>query len=91
MKKNDLFSAVAEQTGITRKLAAEIVDAVFDQMTEALADGDTVHIKNFGSFEIRERKARTARNPKTGEPVQAKATKSVGFKALKGLKEKINQ
>ena len=91
MKKNDLFAAVAEQTGITKKLAAEIVNATFEQMTNALVNGEEIHIKDFGTFEIRVREAGVARNPKTGESVQAKQSKNVGFKALKGLKEKLNQ
>ena len=91
MNKLQLTEAVAEKAaGLTKKQAAEAVSAVIDAITEALVAGDDVKITGFGSFEVKERAARTGRNPKTGEAVEIPASKYVAFSAGSDLKNKVN-
>jgi len=87
MTKHELISKVSEKTGLSKKASALAVDAVLDAIAEALAAGEKVHLIGFGTFEVRERAARIARNPQTGEPVEVPATRVPAFKAGKGLKE----
>ena len=72
------------------RLAGVAVDAVFDTISGALGNGDSVAIAGFGTFEVRERAARTGRNPRTGEEIQIPAAKNPAFKAGKALKEAVN-
>ena len=74
---------------VTKKHAEEVVDFVFDTIADALKHGDEVAISGFGSFVVKHRKARTARNPRTGELVQVPPTKVPRFKAGKGLKDAV--
>ena len=91
MNKLQLTEAVAAKAaGLTKKQAAEAVNAVLDAITEALAAGDDVKITGFGGFEVKERAARTGRNPKTGEAVEIPASKYVAFSAGAALKDKVN-
>ena len=90
MNKGDLTSSVASAAGISKAQAADAVNAVFDSIKSTLADGGTVSIAGFGSFVVRDRKARTGRNPKTGEPLQIPASKAAAFKAGKALKDAVN-
>ena len=90
MNKLQLTDAVAAKAGITKKEAAAAVNAVLDVVAEALAAGDDVKITGFGGFEVKERAARTGRNPKTGEAVEIEASKYVAFSAGSALKEKVN-
>lgn len=90
MKKVELVAQVAEQAGITKKAAALAVDSVFDTISAEVAKGEKITLVGFGTFMPRERAARTGRNPKTGETIKIGASKSVGFKAGKGLKDKVN-
>jgi DNA-binding protein HU-beta len=62
---------------------------MFELMVEALADGDKVAVPNFGTFQVSERPARTGRNPATGEAIQIAASRTVRFKAAKGLKDRL--
>lgn len=87
MTKTDLIDRVAAQTGLTKKDSGKAVDAVFGSIAEALKDGDKVQIIGFGTFEVRERAARTGRNPQTGAELQIPARKVPSFKAGKGLKD----
>ncbi|MCL6577666.1 HU family DNA-binding protein [Kyrpidia sp.] len=87
MTKQDLIAKVAEKSGLSKKDSAKAVDALFESISEALASGDKVSLTGFGVFEVRERAARTARNPQTGEPIEVPASKAPAFKAGKGLKE----
>jgi len=88
MTKADLVSAVAE-IGMTKKDAATAVDTVIDAITGALAKGDKVSLVGFGSFSVKKRKARTGRNPQTGEAIKIKARKVPVFSAGKGLKDAV--
>ena len=90
MNKKDLGDAVAASFGGSKAMGGAAVDAVFDTIAKTLARGGEVQIAGFGKFEVRDRAARTGRNPRTGEPVQIAASKAPAFKASKGLKDKVN-
>jgi DNA-binding protein HU-beta len=90
MNKSELVEAVAKATGSSKQAAAASVDAVFDSIGSALKKGDKVSITGFGTFEVRQRAARTARNPQTGETIKVKASKSPAFRPGKGLKDTVS-
>ena len=89
MKKVELISHVAETAGLSKTDAAAAVDAVLSGITGALSSGDSVSLVGFGTFSVTARAARTARNPRTGEPIQVAASKAPKFKAGKGLKDAV--
>jgi DNA-binding protein HU-beta len=90
MNKNELIGAVAEASGLTRNDATKAVEGVFDAITAALKAGDEVRLVGFGTFSVAKRKASTGRNPRTGEPLEIKASAQPKFKAGKGLKDSVN-
>ena len=90
MNKNDLISAVADNSGLTKSDAASAVEGVFDAIQNALAAGDEVRLVGFGTFAVAKRKASMGRNPRTGEPMPIKASNQPKFKAGKGLKDAVN-
>ena len=90
MNKSELIDAVATAAGLSRSDATSATDAVLDTIIRALASGDQVNISGFGAFSVRERAARSGRNPQTGETIQIKASKSPGFKAGKAFKDAVN-
>ena len=90
MNKAELVEAIAESADISKAKAAQALDGMIDTITQALKDGDTVSVIGFGSFVVRDRAARTGRNPKTGETIQIAASKSPAFKAGKALKDAVN-
>ena len=90
MNKLQLTDAVVAKAGVTKKAAAAAVNAVLDVVAETLAQGGDVKITGFGGFEVKERAARTGRNPKTGEAVEIPASKYVAFSAGSDLKNKVN-
>lgn len=89
MNKTDLIQEVAKRSELTQKDSAKAIDAVFDSILKALKDGDKVQLIGFGNFEVRERAARTGRNPQTGEEIQIAAGKVPGFKPGKQLKDAV--
>jgi integration host factor subunit beta len=92
MTKSELCEHLSEITGTLNKKEAElIVNTIFDSIRDALAAGERVEIRGFGSFSIRERDARMARNPKTGESVSIDGKKVPFFKTGKELKELVDQ
>lgn len=91
MNKTELINVVAEKAAISKKDATATVAAVFDAIEEALVSGDKVQLIGFGTFETRERAARTGKNPQTGEPVEIAACKVPAFKAGKALKDSVNK
>jgi len=91
MKKDELVGMVSEKVGITKKSAAEAVNAVFEAITSALEEGDSISRPGFGSFKVVERAAREGRNPSTGEKMQIPASKAVKFTLGAGLKERVNK
>jgi len=90
MNKQDLISAVAESSGLTKNDATKAVEGVFDAITGALKKGDEVRLVGFGTFSVTQRKASTGRNPRTGETMTIKASAQPKFKAGKGLKDSVN-
>ena len=95
MNKSELVDAVADKTGFTKADASRAVDALFGTddgiIVEALADDERVQITGFGTFEAKHRKARTGRNPRTGETIKIAATKTPSFRAGKGLKDGVKE
>lgn len=89
MNKSELVSSVAEGADISKADAAKAVDAMVAGISGALSNGEQVTIIGFGTFSIRERAARQGRNPQTGKPMNIAASKSVGFKAGKQLKDSV--
>ncbi|MEX1207618.1 MAG: HU family DNA-binding protein [Acidimicrobiia bacterium] len=90
MNKKELGDAVGTSFGGSKAMGAAAVDAVFEAISKALAKGDEVQVSGFGKFEVRNRPARTGRNPRTGESLQIAASKAPGFKAAKNLKDQVN-
>ena len=75
---------------MTKKNAEKAINAVFEVISDSLAQGDKVQIIGFGTFEARDRKGREGRNPRTNEPIQIEASKTPAFKAGKQLKDLVN-
>ena len=90
MTKAELIKAVAEDSGVSKKDAAAVVDAVLANIAEAMAKGEKVQLVGFGTFEVRERAAREGKNPRTSETVKIDACRVPAFKAGKALKDKVN-
>lgn len=91
MKKTELVEKVATRVGLTKSQADEAVKAFVETITEALKAGDKIALKGFGTFEVRERNERTARNPRTGETMVVPASKVPAFKASSALKKEVNE
>ena len=85
-----LSEAVYEEVGLSRNESADLVEAVLEEMVNALSDGETVKISSFGSFSIRQKSQRMRRNPKTGEEVPILPRKVIIFKPSHVLKNRIN-
>lgn len=90
MNKTELVEAVAAKTGVSKNVAGDTLNAIFDNITQVLTQGDQVIIPGFGTFSVSHRAARTGRNPQTGEAIQIKAARVAKFKAGKGLKDAVN-
>ena len=89
MNKTELISAMAEASGLTKKDCDTALNAFVDTLQTALKSGDKVQLLGFGTFEVRERAARTGRNPHTGETIEIAAAKVPAFKPGKVLKDAI--
>jgi nucleoid DNA-binding protein len=81
---------IAAQSGISRQVALEAVQMVFDGITETLVDEGRIELRNFGVFEVKRRRARKARNPRTGEKVSVPERSVVTFKPGREIKERLN-
>lgn len=90
MNKSELIEAVAESADLSKADAIKAVDGVITAITNSLKNGDQVTLVGFGTFLVRDRAARTGRNPRTGEPIEIKAAKVPAFKAGKALKDSVN-
>ncbi len=90
MTKAELVEEVAGMTRLTKKHAEIVVNTVFESIVDSLRSGDKIELRGFGSFRIRARGARVARNPKTGDRVKVPAKQIPYFKPGKELKELIN-
>ena len=91
MTKRDMTKAIADETGIPQVQAAAIVQRIFDGITETLLSEGRIELRNFGVFEVRERKARRARNPRTGEAVDVPAKLVVTFKPGREMEERVRR
>lgn len=91
MNKSELIEALAEKKGLTYKKAEEIVNIVLDTMSDTLVDGGRIEIRGFGSLVVKDYKAYTGRNPKTGEEIEVRPKKLPFFKVGKELRERINK
>ena len=89
MNKSELVDSIATKSGLTKAQAAEALNAFIATIGEAMATNDTVSLVGFGTFSVKERQARTGRNPQTKEEIQIPASKVPSFKAGKGLKDAV--
>lgn len=90
MNKSELIDRVAASADIPKAVAGRALDAVIESITTALQEGDSVVLVGFGTFAVKDRAARTGRNPQTGNPIEIAAAKIPGFKAGKALKDAVN-
>lgn len=89
MTKADLVREIFDKTGLTKKDIAETVDQFVHSIKSALVEGHHIEIRGFGTFKVKERKSRTARNPRTGDPVPLPARRVPVFKVSKELKDRV--
>jgi DNA-binding protein HU-beta len=89
VNREELAAAVAERAGVTKRVAGEAVEAVFETISDALKTGERVGLAGFGAFDVRDRAERMGRNPQTGEKIRIPATRMPVFKASKILKEAV--
>jgi len=90
VNKSELIDAIAASADIPKAAAGRALDATIDAVTNALKEGDQVVLVGFGTFAVKERAARTGRNPQTGQPIEIAAAKVPGFKPGKALKDAVN-
>ncbi|AKH89726.1 nucleoid-associated protein HU-beta [Edwardsiella tarda] len=90
MNKSQLIDKIAEGADISKAAAGRALDAFIASVTESLQQGDAVALVGFGTFDVRERAARTGRNPQTGKEIEISAAKVPGFRAGKALKDAVN-
>lgn len=90
MNKSELIEAMADSADISKAAAARALDGMIDAITKAVRENDSVSIVGFGTFLLRERAARTGRNPKTGMAIEIAASKTPAFKAGKAFKDAVN-
>lgn len=91
MTKTSLTEKIAQELGLSRLTAEEVVNEFFATIKKALLAGENIELRGFGSFRFRQRRSRLGRNPKTGKPVKVPAKKVLFFKPSKLLKELINK
>ncbi|MCK0714764.1 MULTISPECIES: HU family DNA-binding protein [Chromohalobacter] len=90
MNKSELIEAIAASADIPKAAAGRALDAMVDTVSDSLKKGDSVALVGFGTFSVKERAARTGRNPQTGETIEISAAKVPTFKAGKALKDSVN-
>jgi len=90
MNKAELISSIAEKSGLTKADSGKALDALLESVTEGLTAGDRIALVGFGSWTVETRKARTGRNPRTGEEIQIPEKNVVKFKAGAGLTDAVN-
>ena len=89
MTKNELARELAEELDLPRRQVADLIEAMMEKITDVLKSGDKVQLTPFGQFKVRDRAARIARNPKTGEPIKVPAKRVLKFIAGRTLKEAV--
>ena len=90
MNKTELIDAIANEAGLSKKDSEAALKATLGAISDALANGEKGVLGGFGTFSVKERAARTGRNPATGKTIKIKASKAPAFKAGKELKDKVN-
>ena len=90
MNKSELIEAIATQADVSKAVAGSVLDAFTATVTGALKSGDQVTLVGFGTFQVKDRAARTGRNPQTGKPIEVAAARIPGYKAGRGLKDAVN-
>ena len=90
MNKSELIAALAGKAELSKKDAEKVLGTFVDTVSESLAKGEKIQLIGFGTFEVKKRPARTARNPRTGAEIKIAASKAPAFKSGKALKEKVN-
>lgn len=90
MNKSELIEALAQDIGVPHREAAAITNTIIDSMTDALAKGESIEIRGFGSFVIKNYESYEGRNPKTGKKIKVKPKKLPFFKVGKDLREQVN-
>jgi len=90
MNKSELIEAIADKADVPKAQAGRVLDALAAVVGDALAEGEQISLVGFGTFLVRERPARSGRNPRTGETIQIAASKTPSFKAGKALKDRVN-
>lgn len=90
MTKADIVEKIAKRTGKSKREAEELTKLLFDLLKGALAGGEDVRVSGFGFFDVKEKAARTGRNPQTGEEITIEGRKVLGFRPAKALKDAIN-
>ncbi len=90
MTKAELVERIADRTGVSKKDTGVVVNMILDNIGHALLDGDKVELRGFGSFKVKSRRSRIARNPRTGESVTVPAKQVPYFKASNELKARLN-
>ena len=89
MNKAELVAAIADKTEMTKTNAEAVLTAITEVIIEGLAKGEEITLGGLGKFSVKERAARTGRNPQTGATIEIPASKGVGFKAAKAVKEAV--
>lgn len=90
MNKSELIDRIAASSDLPKASAGRALDAMISSVSDALKGGDQVVLVGFGTFSVKDRAARTGRNPQTGEPIDIPAAKIPSFKAGKALKDAVN-
>ena len=89
MRKPELAAAIAAKANLSKEKASEVITAITEEITKAMARKEEVSLIGFGTFSVRNRSARTGKNPQTGAAIQIPASQTVGFKAGKALKDAV--
>ena len=89
MTKSELIESITAMTGLTKKDTERVLEALFDRLSNALTAGERVDLRGFGTFEAKETKARTGRNPATGEKIDIPASRRATFRPSKELKNRL--
>ncbi|MBN1404930.1 MAG: integration host factor subunit beta [Candidatus Omnitrophica bacterium] len=89
MTKKEIAIMIADETGIKQIITKKVIQKTLDKIVDILAKGETIELRNFGIFKVKARKARIARNPRTGETVQVAPKKAVVFKPGLVMKQKV--
>ncbi len=91
LTRADLYEAVFQEVGLSRKESAELVESVLNEISDALVRGETVKLSSFGSFVVRQKGERVGRNPKTGEATPISPRRVLVFRASPVIKSRINE